>query len=273
MHIAAHITFFFVEDRISYLKEVVHNLQMLPHDKTIFIYSNGKVNKFIQDENIIFLNYNYKKRAFFMLEGLHNEYLKKIGLVSLVHPFYLAWESRTHVLKNIENFDVQLYLEDDIGFDVNSLNYWLEHKDICLKHGYNLGFLRIETTGNGEAFITDLTGYPGRILKLDGKPYLINDVNPYCGFWIYDKKELRTFVKSNEWKFRFDYYGIREKAAIGWHGINMSRYKGTIIPIIKNDSGHYETDARCAVRHLANNYIGRYAFCKIKFPINLNEIE
>ena len=72
---------------------------------------------------------------------------------------------------------------------------------------------------------------------LNKKKYIVNDVNPYCAFWIYNKFEFNKFIKSNIWKFKwkkksaFAFYNIQEMSAVGWHGLNMERYLATIIPI------------------------------------------
>ena len=42
------------------------------------------------------------------------------------------------------NFDIYIYCEDDILFDNKNFNYWLKHKNTCIKNNYNLGFLRFE---------------------------------------------------------------------------------------------------------------------------------
>ena len=42
------------------------------------------------------------------------------------------------------NFDIFIYCEDDILFDKKNFNYWLKHKNTCIKNNYNLGFLRFE---------------------------------------------------------------------------------------------------------------------------------
>ena len=184
-----------------------------------------------------------------------------------VHPFYLTWENRKYVEKNIDNFDVQICLEDDIGFNAAAFEYWLRYKDICMRNNYNLGFLRTEMNATGEQYITDLTVKLNTVKAMEDQQFLVNDNNAYCGFWIYDKKELKEFIKTKEWKFNFNGYGIREKSAIGWHGIGMKRYKGTLIPLEKNQQGLYETPAGCGIHHIPNNYIGPEVFCKIKFPI------
>jgi hypothetical protein len=147
----------------------------------------------------------------------------------------------------------------------------LVYNEIVSNSGYNLGFLRTEFDGN-QKFITDLTKPLTNTISIDDKLFIINDNNPYCGFWIYSKKELKEFIKSKEWFFDFEHYGIREKAAIGWHGKNMSRYKNTIIPLIENNN-NLETLYHSNVHHLPNNYINHKFFCKIKFPIVINMLK
>ena len=88
-------------------------------------------------------------------------------------------------------------------------------------------------------------------------------------FWIYDKKELKKFVESDEWRFKFKGYGIREMSAIGWHGKNMERYKGTIIPLRSTENNTYVVNDDCKVHHFPNNYIGSNEFCCIKLPVQL----
>jgi len=39
-------------------------------------------------------------------------------------------------------------------------------------------------------------------------------------------------------------------SAIGWHGVNMNRYKETVVPILKTN----ETKDFSCIKHLANNY-------------------
>lgn len=170
----------------------------------------------------------------------------------------------------VDDYDVQIYLEDDIHFKQENLDYWLKYKRVTLSNDYNLGFLRIEKDTDGKELMTDVNWPIEEVIQVEGQNFLINDLNPYCGFWIYDKKELRNFIKSKEWKFKFDGYGIRAKAAVGWHGKNMKRYKETIIPVIK-EGGKLITPSGAAVHHMPNNYIGKGKYCTREFPIEIKE--
>ena len=261
MKIAVHITFFYVEKRLGYLKEVVNNLLQIDADINIFIYTNSKFELFQNFENVKILVYPYTRKG---IKFFYNIF-SKLGLRKLLHPYYLTWENRKIVEKEINNYDAQIYLEDDIKFTGANLNYWLKHHEAVPKKGYNLGFLRVEFE-EVEKFLTDLTQPLNNMITIDKAKYIVNDDNPYCGFWIYSKEELKEFIISKEWRFKIKKYGIRAKTAIGWHGKDMHRYKGTIIPL-KEEGNRYVTENDCTVHHLPNNYLDHEAFCTIEFPL------
>jgi hypothetical protein len=263
MKIAVHITFFYNKSRFKYIKEVVENLLEIDYLVDIFIYTNKKFDLFENIGNVNLLIYPYLSSK--ILKFPFNSIFNNWGLKQLIHPYYLTWEHRQIVVENIDQYDIQIYLEDDIKFTSDNLKYWLTYNEIVLSSGYNLGFLRTEFDGSNK-FITDLTKPLTNIISINEQKFIVNDINPYCGFWIYSKKELKEFIKSEEWFFKFKPYGIREKAAIGWHGKNMTRYKNTIIPLIENNN-ELETIFHSNVHHLPNNYINHKFFCKIKFPI------
>ncbi|MBS1505164.1 MAG: hypothetical protein JSS79_00850 [Bacteroidetes bacterium] len=265
--IAAHITFFFVEHRLKYLRQVIENLNSLPHDVTIFIYSNTDLSPFVSQKNIVNKIYPYKKKG---VLGYNQGFWNRVGLTPLVHPYYLTWENRKIVTERIEEFDVQLYLEDDIAFTDQNLGYWLAHKDACLRNDYNPGFLRIEYAPDSRVLLTDILRWPDKIITLEGKPYLLNDDSSYCGFWIYDRQELKKFITTKEWKFEFDGLGIREKSAIGWNGGMMSRYKGTLLPLAKDANGELQLSSSCLVHHIPNTYINDPVHCRIQLPITVD---
>ena len=279
LRIAAHITFYYVEERLKYLDAVIAGLRGIPHDVTIFVYSNEPIAEYDGASDVEVLVYGYAKRGtrWNRFDVWHRSRLYTklkpgkvihgLRLTKLVHPFFLTWENRANIRANLENFDVQMYLEDDMAFDAAAFDYWLRYKGVCLRNDYNLGFLRTEVGPDGSLFVTDLTTAPTRMLELEGTPFLVNDVNTYCGFWIYDRSELEKFVETPEWKFEFRGYDVREKSAIGWHGLGMGRYRATLVPLVEVGASSYRTDVGSGVRHLPNNYIGHDVFCKLRFPL------
>ena len=199
--------------------------------------------------------------------------------------YYLTWASRKTIKKQRNEYDFFIYQEDDIFVPINAFNYWQTNKQDCLKNDFNLGFLRIELKDEIE-YVSDLDMKIDKIINLDKKEYVINDVNPYCAFWIYDKTELNKWIESKFWdlknihgrgaivsnklekiglnKFPFLRYLIysyknkrpdsaMEASAIGVNGLNLGWYKNTVIPL-KNRN----VDPDCRVYHLSNYYANEY---------------
>ena len=234
MKIAVHITSFYgdnYKERIIFLKKIIKNYQIISKKIDIFIHTN-KVSKILESKNVKFI-----------LHDLENK-----------NPFYLSWLSRPMMEKQKDKYDCFIYSEDDILFSKKNFEYWLKYKEICLKNNHNLGFIRIEKK-NEEIFSTDLIKKINYFLKINNKVFAVNDVNSYCAFWIYDKKEFIKFTQSKFWNFTWKgknihaFYGIREMSAIGWHGKNMSRYKYTLIPMTKN-----KLNSDSYILHLTNNH-------------------
>lgn len=290
MKIAAHITFFYVPTRIGYLKTVIEKLNSIPQELRIYVYTNEALPAEITSlKGVEVLQFPYKKQkwvqllSFFDFKALRpityplsralNQYLYRffhtLGLKRFLHPFYLTWENRVVVQKEVANFDAQMYLEDDMGFGAEAFQYWLTYNECCIRNGYNLGFLRTESDANGKLWITDLTDKPKQIIELEGQKFLLNDNNPYCAIWIYSVSELKKFMQSPEWRFNFRGVNVREKSAVGWHSQNMKHYKGTLIPLVENADGSYSVHPGAAIQHLPNNYIGDAVFCKLPFPFSV----
>ncbi len=233
-----------------------------------------------------FIDYNFFKRSL-ILKKIVNNYLKsfsnvdiyihtnhqlknKFKLRKIKYIFYslkenerwkLPWKTRKFINSKKREYDYYIYTEDDIYFTKKNFHYWIQNKDECIKNGYNLGFVRVEK--NIKFFSVDINKKLSRKVLINKKKYIINDVNPYCAFWIYDKNELNNFIKTKYWNLNNwtdnKYYGSREMVAIGWHGLNMNRYKNTILPL-KNNKIVDETK----IIHLTKNY------SNFNDPLNMN---
>ncbi|MBZ9729735.1 hypothetical protein LB467_08535 [Salegentibacter sp. JZCK2] len=254
---------------MQYLKKVIEALLEIDSRIDIYIYTNKKILLYKNIPNINLKIFTYRKSLISRFSK--KSFLDKIGIKWFIHPFYLAWENRNYIERMVDDYDIQIYLEDDIEFKKENFEYWLKFNKKALSNNYKLGFFRHEIDKKNRRLLTDVTRPLTEIIELEGQKFLLNRHNPYCGFWIMDKKELKAFIKSPEWKLEFDAYGIREKAAIGWHGKNMNRYKGTIVPLLEDTEG-YITPHEATVHHLPNNYVGRGSFCSIEFPLRYSEV-
>jgi len=243
MKITIHISFFYIEDRLKYLNKIISetnnykiNTDIYIHTNTnnlnLYPYTNGSINIIYHD-------------------------------LSNIHPFYLTWKCRELIAKQIELYDIFMYIEDDILVPNNAIDYWLKYNEILIEKNYNLGFVRIEVENNIE-YITDLYGENfDTIINIENDNYCVNNKNPYCAFWIYNKNEFKKFIESKYYILEnIIGYGIREKSAIGLHGVDTKWYKNTIIPIIDN-----KLIESCKIYHLPNNYVTNKSslFATIKF--------
>lgn len=179
-------------------------------------------------------------------------------------PFYLTWKCRDIMKEQRFNYDIFMYIEDDILVPFKAIKYWLQYNEDLIKIKCNLGFLRIETKDDTE-YLTDLPGKKfNTILKHNGTSYCLNNINPYCAFWIYNKMEFNKFVSSKLYNpvNISNYYGIRPKSAIGLHGFHTYWYMFTLIPV-KNHKLHED----CKIYHMPNNYVLNKgsAFATIEF--------
>ena len=236
MKICVHITFFVkYEKKIDFnkLNKVIKNYLSLSKKTHIFIHTNINIKKKLK-----FVN--------FITHNLKNE-----------DPHKLSWKCRALMEKQKDQFDYYIYSEDDILFNKRNFKAWLNYKDLCIDNKFNLGFLRTEKSKKKKILWSiDQPKNLDESIIIDKNVFVVLK-NPYCAMWIYDKKEFNNFIKSEFWHLD-DWSGdnpytelkTREKSAIGWHGLNMKRYKASIIPIknFKIVEGFY-------IQHLDNKYI------------------
>ena len=245
MKITKHIYFYYLTDRIIYINNIIDETNKYEYTTDIFIHTN---NIDLQEE--MFNNYT-------------NGYIKIIYHdLSNIHPFYLTWKCRDLLQQQQHEYDIFIYIEDDILVPYKAIKYWLEYNEKLIKMNYNLGFVRIEVENNIE-YITDICVKLDNIINLNEEIYCVNDKNPYCAFWIYNKNEFNNFVNSKYYNINnISDYGIREQSAIGLHGTSTDWYKNTLIPIINN-----KLIEECKIYHMPNNYVldKNTCFAKIKF--------
>lgn len=249
MNITKHITFFYVEERIPYIERLIQEASKYKYITDIFIHTNKN------DFKIDIFDKYINGEIYVIYHDLTN-----------VNPFTLTTKSRDLLCKQKNDYDIFMYIEDDMLFPCQALEYWLQHNESLIELNYNLGFVRIETKDN-EEYITDLYGEQmDKIITIKNKRYVVNNKNPYCAMWIYNKKEFNKFVESKYYNLcEIEGYGEREACAIGLHGKYTSWYKDTIIPLVDN-----HLDYSCKIYHLPNNYVnadhsGINKFATIKF--------
>ncbi len=238
-----HITFFYIEDRIQYINRIIDETNKYKCTTDIFIHTN--VNNLKTDDFHSYLN-----------GKLHIMYHD----LGATHPHYLSWMYRNLIKNQKDDYDVFIYIEDDMLVKWNVIEYWLKYHPKLVEKGYNLGFVRIETDNNNIEYITDLTTQKlDTFVNIDDVEYCVNTKNPYCAFWIYDKTEFQRFVNSRYFDCNNvpNYnYGIREKSAIGLHGLGTQWYTNTVIPLVDR-----KLIDDCKIYHMPNNYVQNMSNC------------
>ena len=232
MKITKHITFFYIEERIQYLNKIIHETNNYKYHTDIFIHTNTF------DWNMSLLHTYTNGNIQMVLHDLTNE-----------HPYYLTWKCRDLLYNQRNDYDIFMYVEDDILVLSATIDYWVEHNEFLIKHNFNLGFLRVEIKdSDGEEYTTDVHS-----LRKVSEEYCENHRNPYCAFWIYNKNEFNKYTNDIHYDLRnVEACGIRETAAFGLSALfidGLGWYKGTLIPLING-----KLDDRCKVYHLPNNY-------------------
>jgi hypothetical protein len=252
MKITKHISFFFIEDRLKYVNRIIAETNNYKYTTDIFIHTNQV--------------FEYK-----LLQEYKNGSLNVIVHdLTDIHPFKLTWKPRDLLKHQKDDYDIFIYVEDDILIPKEAIEYWLKYNEQVIAVNRNLGFLRIEIDDKNDEYISDLWKHQflRNIVDINGDRYCVNDFNPYCAFWIYNKTEFNRFVDSHHYDvnnvFNNTYYEMRESSAIGLHGIGMNWYIHTVIPM-DNDN---KLNPACRVYHMPNNYVnesGDRGWATIKF--------
>ena len=234
--------------RFDYLKENITSLKTLSIKTEIFIHTH---NNFLDDKNLEAKKINHKINEDDLNKG------------------YLTWFCRSLMEKQKDDYDYYMYLEHDIKFQENHLQYWLKYQELLYKKNFNLGFFVYEkNNSDNENYSIHMTKKLDKLYKIDKHKFIVNDFENYCCFWIYTKQQFQSFLNSKWWLFKkrahnFRHnYGITERSAIGFHGLSMDHFKATLIPEV---NGQPIPDS--FIEHMTNNYYGKTDLrnvCKFK---------
>lgn len=242
MKIAYHLSFFYDETRFGFLNRKIEEINKYPYETDMFIHTNQ-----------VFPLTQLAKPTNGTIHIIGHD-LSAPG----IDKYHLTWLHRSLMKTQKDSYDVFMYMEDDVLVPVEAINYWLAHKDI-LNPTYNVGFIRVEIA-DGQEYMTEIiddqchsTQFT-KAMQLHDKLYIINDINPYCALFIYDKKEFTTFMNSPFWNpENVKGYGYSESATIGMNGIRdplMKRYESTLIPV-EGDTLH----PGCRIYHMTNRFV------------------
>jgi hypothetical protein len=241
------VTFYFVSERLAYLRKIASTFANLADIVEVFIITNSIDKKTHILQSLADYDLNVKIVSPFLLG----------------HPFLLTW-CHFDIFRRVFHSDTTvthfLYLEDDIYVTPENINYWIEGRKRLAPLGVIPSFLRYEIDNvTGELFSTDVTTIVNPIevpiVHFQQLDYAyLNLPQPYQGMYLLDRELMEEHLTTNSCNPDFGIWGIREKAAQGITFFNVP--KGfTSRNLIGYNVLSQEIDPRCLVYHLANNYV------------------
>ena len=226
--------------RFDYLEENIKNLKKLSIKNDIYIHTH---NDFLNDK---------KLDAEVICHKINDSDLEK---------GYLTWLSRPLMEKQKNDYKYFMYIEHDIKFRENNLQYFLKHQENLSKKKFHLGFLIFEKNHSDyKNYCIHIVKKLKKYLKINSQKFFINDFDNYSCFWVYEQKVFKKFIDTDWWLFKKrltnfrNNYGITERASLGFHALNINYFKATLIPEINN-----KPDPDCFVEHITNNYFDRFS--------------
>ena len=225
--------------RFEYLNENISNLKKLSLPADIFIHTH---NNYLDNKNLDAKIINHE---------INNVDLEK---------GYLTWLTRPEMQKQKGNYDYYMYLEHDIKFTERNLQYYLKYQKSLSENKFNLGFLIYEKNNeDNENYSIHISEKLNKFFNLNSQNFIINDLENYCCFWIYDQNQFNDFINSKWWNFKrrvhnFRHnYGITERSSIGFNALNINYFKATLLPEIDS-----KLDPNCFIEHITNNYYYKF---------------
>ena len=116
MNITKHITFFYVEERIPYIERLIQEASKYKYITDIFIHTNKN------DFKIDIFDKYINGKIYVIYHDLTN-----------VNPFTLTTKSRDLLCKQKNDYDIFMYIEDDMLFPCQALEYWLQHNESLIE--------------------------------------------------------------------------------------------------------------------------------------------
>jgi glycosyltransferase involved in cell wall biosynthesis len=173
----------------------------------------------------------------------------KVVEVQSKNPWALTFAHKTIFNRELHNYDLFIYAEDDILITPANIQAW---KDISshLRQDEVAGFFRYELDDEGKVFYPDAHDYYHWLLSSVEKrgPYTIAEYsNKHSGCYMLTQAQLRKVIASGNYlreAYRTARYGIPETAATDPYTVCGLR---KVIPI-----SHFD---RFRVHHLPNLYV------------------
>jgi hypothetical protein len=267
---AVCVTFFYVEERLCFLKKTCSEFPLFAPQVKVVIVTNAQ-----REEHL--------SRIRQELAGLNLDY-EIFQAQDSGHPFFLPWAHFIVFRRMIDDpsFTHFLYVEDDIYISKTSIDYWMREEQVLRPRGLIPSFFRYELkTGSAEKYSSDMAGK----ISIRDCPQVIlspekgffNAPNPYQGVYFLPRDLMKEHLDgpSSNPDHRAKHgpiWNIREKAAQGltWTGIPR---KFNSRNVVGYNPRTYEIDEEALIQHLPANYANYWdsALGKIKISDLLSD--
>ena len=244
-HLAVAVTFFYDESRFQYLDQIATHFPHLARATSVWVVTNSHEPS--QHDRI---------RESFAGCDVHIVVPNYLG-----HPHLLPWVHRD-VFRALfdERPDIThfLYVEDDLEIRPETVDYWLEARDVLAPFGLIPSFLRVEYNEDGVAYSSDV--YRREHIKNlprleDEEGYWVNIRYPYQGCYLMDRELFGEFLSSRTFSPDSGSWNIREKASQGLIYANVP--SGCLSRAFIRLDRHGRVNPAAYVRHLPNNYVAQ----------------
>lgn len=170
---------------------------------------------------------------------------------TLLHPFDLTWQHRQYIKDHINDYDVFMYIEDDMLIKYEQLTNYLKNLEVVWPN-YVPTFFRYELNKQGERYAVDVTRVVATsqdIISFNNKKFCKTDTI-YCACWVLPGSLLKELLSVCSNCFTQIRPGlVREHAAsfVNWH-----LKKPCLIELEKDK---FEISDLCTIHHLSNKYV------------------
>ena len=236
------------------------------HKVVVSVYTNAKTSDF----NDYISNYPQSDNFQILFQS--------IDLQQLGHPYLLTWAPRKQMrldIKKGNQLDLFLYLEHDIDFRSENLDYFIKYRKRLL-HGVTPGFMLVEWNSHGKYwsnFQIDPHSFNSGNHVLLERVRFIPLKQPYCPILLLDKELADEFLESEY--FELDNFSdmraqfqllVRESAAIGLTYFGKEKNYEIRSYVGFHEETKFPT-VGAVVRHMPNLYADYYSVPQCKRPL------
>jgi hypothetical protein len=266
------------KNRYKYLSEVLRELNNIKvKELNINIFSNSdevksELAKISQLNNLQF--YLYEKYS--KMNIIHNSPWVYDDLQS---PWLLTWEHKQIMLNDIKKADQNslfLYIENDVEFKQENLEYWLNARNILEEKNLIPSFTLAEVSSRRNELLA-VSQFGGKASKLSelssvntNENLFVQLANPYCACYLMDLELANEYANSKAFTEKesrdLTWWDIGARAAMGVQFVEVPKNFTSrhVVPIEKagdyckiSDSAvlHHLPNLYCQVEEIEKNFL------------------